>query len=79
MAERIDIDLMRSAAVQGRDWVTVALTVMAHPNAHLMAKPMKEAIGKVIFGEGEVTDAEMVVVLAGSMFLDSMEARCRTA
>ena len=74
---------MRAAAVQGKDWVTVALCVLSHPASTTLPKFFVLAISKVAFGEGEVDDADAIVALAGSKWLDGVLARevapCPTA
>jgi hypothetical protein len=78
----MDQEIIRSAAVDGKDWPMVALCVLAHPYSQELPRLFVERLSGVAFGDGEVTDFEAVVALAGSHWLDEMIAKvdaCQTA
>lgn len=79
----MNINDMRVAAVQGKDWVTVALCVLAHPESVTLPDFFVRELSNVVMADGEPDAADAIIALTGSKWLDDVLAQeaaaCPTA
>jgi len=83
MTAPMNIDTMRSAAVQGKDWVTVALCVLAHPESATLPNFFLRELSNVVMADGHPDAADAIIAMTASMWLDDVLAQeadaCLTA